>query len=262
LERTPARIFVGRTGGSYRTATHLTLKAAHAAALDAVYAEFEPDRDWSREFLAKHDVLVASSAAESKREFLLRPESGRVLSDCSRRQIKKSCPAGSDVQFVLGDGLSAAALQRQAPRLLLGLIDGCRQRGWSVGRPVFVRHCRVGILNDFGETLGGRVVALLIGERPGWATAESLSIYFAHEPREGDTDARRNLISNIHDRGVAPEAAIPRSLDLIAQMLDKRLSGVEIKERLTTEPVGSGRVLVVDSGTESTDVPPLGVKVR
>lgn len=257
LERTPARLFVGRTGGSYRTSTHLALKGAHAAALDAVHVDFEPERDWGREFVTRHEIVVSASAAESKREFLLRPESGRRLSECSRRLVRKSCPPDRDVQFVLGDGLSALALKTQAPKLLPGLLEGCRDRGWSTGRPVFVRHCRVGVLNDFGDLLGGQVVALLIGERPGWATAESLSIYFAYAPRPGDTDARRNLISNIHDRGISSEGAIARSFDLIAQMLDRCCSGIEIKERPEAVASATGRerlVALADSGSQSPPI--------
>jgi ethanolamine ammonia-lyase small subunit len=256
LQRTPARLFVGRTGGSYRTSTHLALKAAHAAALDAVYCDFEPERDWGREFVARHEIVMAASAAESKREYLLRPESGRKLSECSRRLVRRTCPMDSDVQFVLGDGLSANALKSQAPRLLPGLIGGCRERGWSVGRPVFVRHCRVGILNDFGESLRGRVVALLVGERPGWGTSESLSIYFAFAPRAGHTDAHRNLISNIHERGVSSEGAIARSLDLIARLLEQGRSGVDIKERLPLDTGGANRMVIIEPAESgSTSLP-------
>src|SRR5205085_5669628 len=130
----------------------------------------------------------------------------------------RECPPGADLQIVVGDGLSAAAVRAQVPALLPLLAEGARQRGWGVGRPFFIRYCRVGVLNDVGELLSPAVVVLLIGERPGLATAESLSAYLAYRPRPGHTDAMRNLISNIHARGVPPEAAAPRLLALVEKM--------------------------------------------
>src|SRR5262249_19604966 len=143
-----------------------------------------------------------------------------------------NCPAGADLQVAIADGLSAAAVVRQVPRLLPLLLDGARERGWSVGRPFFVRHGRVGVLNDIGEILSPAVVVLLVGGRRGLATAESLSAYLAWRPRPGDTDARRNLISNIHDRGVLPDEAAPRVLALAEAMRRLRTSGAAVKESL------------------------------
>jgi ethanolamine ammonia-lyase small subunit len=134
---------------------------------------------------------------------------------------------------VIGDGLSAAAVAAQVPRLLPLLEAGARQRGWNFGRPFAVRYCRVGVLNDIGELLDPAVVVLLIGERPGLATAESLSAYMAYRPRPGHTDAQRNLVSNIHDRGVPPAAAAPRILALADTMRRLQTSGVEVKEDLS-----------------------------
>jgi ethanolamine ammonia-lyase small subunit len=110
------------------------------------------------------------------------------------------------------------------------LEAGAAGRGWTLGRTFAIRYCRVGILNDIGEALDPSVVVLLIGERPGLATADSLSAYLAYRPRSGQTDAHRNLISNIHDRGTSPEEASVRILDLAQQMMVKTLSGVAIKE--------------------------------
>ena len=118
------------------------------------------------------------------------------------------------------------------PGLLPLLIDGAVQRGWSVGRPFFVRYCRVGILNDIGELLRPEAMVLLIGERPGLATAESLSAYLAYVPGPGHTDANRNLISNIHGRGVSLVAAAARILALVERMRALKTSGVSVKEEL------------------------------
>jgi ethanolamine ammonia-lyase small subunit len=105
-------------------------------------------------------------------------------------------------------------------------------RGWKVGQVFAIRRCRVGILNEIGELLRPQVAVLLIGERPGLATAESLSAYMAFRPRPQQTDADRNLISNIHARGVGPEAAATRILNLAARIIKAGLSGVQLREKL------------------------------
>jgi len=122
------------------------------------------------------------------------------------------------------------AVRAQVPQLLPLLISGATSRGWTVGQSFVVRHCRVGILNEIGELLSPRVVVLLIGERPGLATAESLSAYLAYEPKNGNTDADRNLISNIHSRGVIREQAALRILNLSAQMMAAQNSGYSLQK--------------------------------
>src|SRR5262249_42095547 len=138
----------------------------------------------------------------------------------------------ADLQVVIGDGLSAAAVIAQVPMLVPLIEAGAPQRGWSFGRPFVVRYCRVGILNDIGALLDPSVTVLLIGERPGLATAVSLSAYMAFRPRLGHTDAQRNLISNIHERGVAAEVAARRIIVLASRMRELQASGVAVKEEL------------------------------
>jgi ethanolamine ammonia-lyase small subunit len=228
--RTPARLLVGRSGSSYRTRTQLELREDHAAARDAVHSELDLDRDFEPDFLKSRGIFLADSRATSKAEYLLRPDLGRRLDQASLEQIRRDCPCGLDLQIAIGDGLSPAAVAAQVPRLLPMLEAGAAGRGWTLGRTFAIRYCRVGILNDIGEALDPSVVVLLIGERPGLATADSLSAYLAYRPRSGQTDAHRNLISNIHDRGTSPEEASVRILDLAQQMMVKTLSGVAIKE--------------------------------
>ena len=135
------------------------------------------------------------------------------------------------MQFAIGDGLSVSAIGAQVPSLLPLLYEGAAARGWTVGSTFVIRHCRVGILNEIGELLIPKVAVLLIGERPGLATAESLSAYMAYEPRMSHTDANRNLVSNIHSRGLDPKSASDRILNFAAQMMDLRISGFSIRER-------------------------------
>jgi len=227
---TPARIFTGRAGVGYRTSTQLELRRDHAAALDAVHTVLNLEHDLGQEFVDEWKLFKVSSEATSKSQYLMRPDLGRRLNNESRSEVLRRCPAGVDFQVVIGDGLSAAAVVEQVPRLLPDLLMGARISGMRVGQPFVIQYCRVGILNDIGDLLAPQVVVLLIGERPGLATARSLSAYFAFQPRQGHTDAQRNLISNIHARGLRPEEAVPRILQLAEKMRQAGHSGFMIKE--------------------------------
>jgi ethanolamine ammonia-lyase small subunit len=232
--RTPARLFLGRAGAGYSTSTQLELRAAHAAARDAVRSELNL-QDLGRETIEQFGIFEICSVARSKEEYILRPDLGRRLSEESRRTILEHCQPDMQIQFVVGDGLSTTAVAAQVPLLLPLLFDSTRQRGWKTGRPFAVRFCRVGILNDVGELLRPQVAVLLIGERPGLATAESLSAYMAFRPRAGHTDAHRNLISNIHRRGVCPSEAAVRIIKLAEKMMAKQLSGAHIHEEFVKD---------------------------
>ncbi|MDR3619204.1 MAG: ethanolamine ammonia-lyase subunit EutC [Paludisphaera borealis] len=231
--RTPARILTGRVGGSYTTRTWLELRADHAAARDAVRDEIDLEADFGRDFIDHWGLFEVSTLATSKDEYLLRPDLGRSLSTSARDEVAGRCPSGVDLQIVLGDGLSARAIVAQAPGLLPRLGELATRAGWRLGRPFFVRRCRVGVLNDVGEILDPAVVVLLIGERPGLATAESLSAYLAYRPRNGHDDSRRNLISNIHARGVPRDQAARRIIHLADRMIELATSGVSVKETWT-----------------------------
>jgi ethanolamine ammonia-lyase small subunit len=233
--QTPARLLAGRSGAAYRTATQMELREAHAAARDAVRAELNLLIDLDDNFVRKWNLIEVSSQAANKDEYLLRPDLGRQLNDASRAEIGAHCATGKDLQVVIGDGLSVTAVARQVPQLLPLLCDGARSRGWSLGSIFVIRHCRVGILNEIGELLTPTVAVLLIGERPGLATAESLSAYMAYRPKASDTDANRNLISNIHARGVSPERAAGRILNLAALMMKTHASGYQLREELPAQ---------------------------
>lgn len=230
--QTPARLLAGRSGAAYRTKTQMELREAHAAARDAVRAELDLSTDPGDDFLRQWSLFEVCSRASSKDEYLLRPDLGRQLNEMSRTELNQRCTTGNDLQIVIGDGLSVTAVARQVPPLLPLLVEGASSRSWSVG-PIFViRYCRVGILNEIGDLLTPKVAVLLIGERPGLATAESLSAYMAYQPKALDTDAERNLISNIHARGVNTEQAAQRVLNLAASMMKAQTSGCQLREDL------------------------------
>jgi len=236
--RTPARIFVER-GLAYSTKMALELRGAHASAMDAVWAEFDLQKDFPPEFVVQWGLFQVSSKAQSKSQFLLRPDLGRALSDTAKSLIVQRCPKAPDFQIVIGDGLSSAAVSAQVPLLFQLLQQQVRARGWSIGQAFAVRYSRVGIMNTIGDLLAPRVIVLLIGERPGLATAESLSAYMAYAPRSGNTDADRNLVSNIHARGVSAEDAAGRITHLAAQMMTLKRSGTTLKEEAPRLPYKS-----------------------
>src|SRR5262249_13547567 len=152
--------------------------------------------DFGSDFVARWGLFEVCTQARTKQEYLLRPDRGRCLEPAACNVIRERCPPGAGVQVVIGDGLSAAAVAAQVPALLPLLADEVQRQGLRMGQPFVVRHCRVGVMNEVGELLRPDVVILLIGERPGLATAESLSAYLAYRPRPRHTDADRNLISN------------------------------------------------------------------
>jgi ethanolamine ammonia-lyase small subunit len=238
LARTPARVLVGRAGPAYHTSTWLQLRADHAAARDAVRAEVDLARDFGADRVARLGLFEVRTRAASKAEYLRRPDLGRKLAPEAREAIRANCPAGADLQVVVGDGLSATSVAAQAPELLDRLHAAAAARGWTSGRPVLVRYCRVGVMNDFGDLLSPVVLVLLVGERPGLATAESLSAYLAYRPRTGHTDADRNLVSNIHARGVHPDEAAARVTALADQFRAGGRSGVGVTETRTA-PLGA-----------------------
>jgi len=231
--RTAARILVGRSGSSYLTATQLELRQDHAAALDAIHRELDVERDFGRPFQDRWRLIEVATCAETKTQFLMRPDLGRQLNQAGRGELIRHCAKGADIQVVIGDGLSATAAAIQVPRLLPLLEQQSLARRWLFGVPFVIRYCRVGVLNDIGELLDPHVLVLLIGERPGLATVESLSAYLAYRPRAGHTDAQRNLISNIHSRGVSIERAAQRIVALAEKMRNNQTSGVSLKEDQT-----------------------------
>jgi ethanolamine ammonia-lyase small subunit len=235
---TPARILVGSAGPAYRTATWLQLRSDHAAAMDAVWADLDLARDFPAEFVQERKLFTVQTLATNKQQYLLRPDLGRRLSAAARDELQRRCTVGHDLQFVIGDGLSAAAVRQQVPELLPRLEQEAQRRELTCGQSFIVRFCRVGVMNDVGELLDPGVVILLIGERPGLATADSLSAYLAYRPRQGHTDAQRNLISNIHARGIDCSSAAVRILNLAESILRRQQSGVHIKESGAPTPLG------------------------
>jgi ethanolamine ammonia-lyase small subunit len=228
--RTPARLLVGRVGAAYSTKTQLALREAHAAARDAVRGELDIRTTFSGEFRRDWRLFEVSTRAKNKEEYLHRPDLGRHFDDSARAEILSRCPRASGLQIAIGDGLSVPAVVAQVPPLLPLLSRNAIRRGWTVGQVFVIRYCRVGILNEIGELLTPAVAVLLIGERPGLATVESLSAYMAYHPAAGHTDANRNLVSNIHSRGLTADRAAASILDTAERMMTAKTSGCKLAE--------------------------------
>jgi ethanolamine ammonia-lyase small subunit len=222
VEASPARLVQGRTGTRYLTEVYVGLRADHAIALDAVHSEVPPD------FAARHGWLELASQAATKEEFLLHPERGRRLDDASRAKLEATGDKGADVQIIAGDGLSAVALMENGPPLVEALLADSTAAGFSVGRPVFVRHARIGVADQVGVILGAKCTLILVGERPGLGTGDSLSIYSAFGPRLGQDNSEKDCISNVRSLGLVPKEASRRCVELLRRTFTAGGGGVRL----------------------------------
>lgn len=221
---TRARIGLGRTGDAQTTRDVLGFQAAHAMARDAVHKPLDLDR-LSRA-LAPATPFIVSSAATDRTIYLSRPDLGRSLAPESRARL----PRGDwDLAFVLADGLSAQAVTQQGPPL----FHACRQAlpTWRIAPPVVAQQGRVAIGDDIAGALGARMVAVLIGERPGLSVPDSIGVYLTYDPAPGCPDSRRNCLSNIHAHGLGIDEACAKLVWLMREAQKLKLTGVDLKER-------------------------------
>ena len=223
--RTNARIGVGRAGARYNTQTLLTLRADHAAARDAVFLDVD------QKILDGLGLFTVESRCKSKNEFLTRPDLGRQLTEEACEKIRASCVLNPDIQIFAADGLSSTAISANLPDLLPCLLDGLKNKRLVVGTPFFVKNGRVGIMEPVSELLGARVICVLIGERPGLATAESMSAYIAYNARVGMEEALRTVGSNIHASGVPAVEAGAYLAKLLCRVHEAKASGINLRER-------------------------------
>lgn len=229
---TSARIALGRAGHGVPTAPLLAFELAHAQARDAVHLPL--DAAALHDALQAHGVasLDVHSAAPDREHYLRRPDLGRQLSDDSRAALKRArdaSPAAPDIVFVIADGLSALAASRHAMPLF---VQTCaRLDGWRVGPAVVARQARVALGDEIGERLGATFVAMLIGERPGLSSPDSLGVYLTYAPKVGRSDAERNCISNVRPEGLGYAAAAHKLHYLLTHARRLGLTGVRLKDR-------------------------------
>ncbi|QXM06522.1 ethanolamine ammonia-lyase subunit EutC [Crassaminicella indica] len=220
---TPARIGVGRAGVRYKTDTMLRFRADHAAAQDAVFTDVSDD------FINELKLFSVKTKCKDKDEFLTRPDLGKQFDEDQIGIIKDKCNKKPQVQIYVSDGLSSTAIEANVKDVLPAIMQGLESYGISVGTPFFVKYGRVGAMDEISEALDADVTCVLIGERPGLITAESMSAYIAYKATIGMPESRRNVISNIHKGGTPPVEAGAHIAEVIKIMLDKKISGVELK---------------------------------
>lgn len=229
---TPARIALGRAGASLPTHEVLKFSFAHAKARDAVHAGFDAE-GLGREIEALGwPTLQVASAAPDRATYLRRPDLGRGLAAASRDALAPFAQRGFDLAIVVADGLSATAVHRQTVPLLGAFQPYAARAGWSVAPVVLARQARVALGDEIGERLRARLTILLVGERPGLSSADSLGVYLTHAPRKGRSDAERNCISNIREAGLTHDLAAFKLAWLVEQALTRGLTGVALKDEL------------------------------
>ncbi len=242
-ELTPARIALGRAGNGLPTRALLAFSLAHARARDAVHAELnvemvEADIQDSGVF----ETRVAWSAAPDRITYLSRPDLGRTLSPESRLLLSTGQEQGYDLAFVVADGLSAEAIHAHAAGLLAAMTPWIERGGWRVAPVVIATQARVALGDEIGGILGARAVAVLIGERPGLSSPDSLGVYLTFDPRVGRSDAERNCISNIRAEGLGYDEAAFKLAWLIGEALRLRLTGVGLKDESDVARLPAGNV--------------------
>lgn len=220
----PCRLAIGKAGARYKTLPQLEFRAAHSAAQDAVFSEV--DQDYVDNELK---LFTVQTQCDSKDTYLTRPDLGRKLSEEAIATIKEKCEKNPQVQVYVSDGLSSSAIKSNAKDTLNGIIQGLQSKGIKVGTPFFCKYGRVGVMDEISELLNAEATCVLIGERPGLITANSMSAYMGYKCTVGMPEARRTLISNIHEAGTNPVEAGAHVAEILKIILDQKISGTELK---------------------------------
>jgi ethanolamine ammonia-lyase small subunit len=239
---TPARIALGRTGTSLPTSAQLDFQFAHAQARDAVHLPFDHAGLSAQLNERGRESLLLHSAAVDRNSYLQRPDLGRKLSEESAQALREYAvahPGGVDLAIVVADGLSALAVHRHTLPFLTRLEEQMSDDGWSMAPVVLVEQGRVAVGDEIGQLLGAKMLVMLIGERPGLSSPDSLGLYFTYNPKIGLTDAYRNCISNVRLEGLSYGMAAHRLLYLMREACRRQLSGVNLKDEAQVQTLES-----------------------
>ncbi len=222
-ETTPARVGIWRAGPRYKTETLLRFRADHGVAQDAVFNYV------SDEFLDEMNLFSVTTMCEDKDEYLTRPDLGRRFNEEVIKEIKEKCQIRPKVQVYVSDGLSSTAIETNAKDTYFAIKQGLKGYGISMGTPFFVKHGRVPAMDAIAEALEAEVTVVLIGERPGLATGESMSCYMAYNAKVGMPESNRTVVSNIHKGGTPAVEAGAHIADVIKKILEQKASGLDLK---------------------------------
>jgi len=251
---TPARLALGHTGVSLPTAAELDFRMAHARARDAVHHPLDAHALTDALRSVAPRVLRVHSAAGDRAEYLRRPDLGRRLDAASASVLSAAAEGEVDAVFVVADGLSACAAERHAVPLLARVVTALRAARWALGPVVVAEQARVALGDAVGQALGARMVAVLIGERPGLTSPDSLGVYLTWDPRPGRTDAERNCISNVRPEGLAYDEAAHRLAWLMREARRRSVTGIALRDEAPPLPEGR-RELRTGGGEAQTGVP-------
>lgn len=237
---TAARIGLERTGASLATRPLLEFQLAHARARDAVHESLDMSRLTAEIARLGLPVVEVASTAQDRQHYLMRPDFGRRLAPGADATLTPH--AGEhDVAFVVADGLSARAVQVHAEPVLAAVLPALQAEGWRIAPLVIVRHGRVAIGDAIAAILGASCVTVLIGERPGLTSPDSMGAYLTWHPSSHTTDAERNCISNIRPEGIGYADAVFKLVHLLRAMRAKNISGVQLKDDSDRLLVGEPR---------------------
>ena len=236
---TCARIALGSAGMSLPSKAHLEFQLAHALARDAVNIPL--DFRQMEQALANQGLQTISlkSRAESHRVYLQRPDKGRLLNPDSVARIEHAVieqPLPPDLALIIADGLSSKAIENHAALFIEQLIPRLYEKGYTVSPICLVEHGRVAIGDPISELFSARMTAVMIGERPGLSSPDSMGIYFTYQAQSGKTDAERNCISNIHRNGLSYQQAVEKLLFLVCAADRLKLSGIHLKDETPADP--------------------------
>ena len=227
---TDARIALGRSGTSVPLRAALAFQLAHAHARDAVYSTLALEALEAGLQQLHFPVCQVQSRAQTRSQYLQRPDWGRQLAESSRSRLADLAAGESDLAIVLADGLSATAVNDHALPLLGQLLPMLQAAGFRLAPITLVEQARVALGDEIGQLLRARLVLMLIGERPGLSAPDSLGAYFTYGPRPGLTDEARNCVSNIRPEGLTYPAAAATLSYLLREALRRQLSGVGLKD--------------------------------
>lgn len=222
-KKTPARLGLGRAGARYRTRSMLRFRADHAAAQDSVFSLVKP------EFYEKNDLVFVQTMCRDKDQYLTRPDLGRRFDEKNQKIICQTCGQNPKILLVIGDGLSSDAVTANALDCAAAIRQGLKTYGLELGRTLFIQFARVGAMDHIGEITKAELICMLVGERPGLVTSESMSAYITYMPRPGISESKRTVVSNIHRQGTPAVEAGAHIAQLLHTMLEKRASGIDLR---------------------------------
>lgn len=236
---TSARIGLSKAGGSLTTKAMLAFRKDHALARDAVWAELDVESLSENLKSLGLNVQTLSSQANSRETYIKQPELGRSLSQKSAWELGRVKKEKFDLSISIADGLSALAIERHAVNFLKEFLPLISQ--FSIAPISIIKQGRVAISDEIGERLKAKLSIILIGERPGLTSPDSLGIYLTYQPKAGNTDEKRNCISNIRNGGLSYEFAANKLAFLVTESMRRKLSGVDLKDTFDHKQIDNGR---------------------